>query len=432
MRMYMDRSLLKQVILEQEKTRKLDQIGTKRLRLVDVESLVSLAHVVVVAGIRRCGKSTLLRQIINEFYTKAQTQNFYYIDFEDERLLDFDVQDFNGLYEVLIELYGLKNVFFFDEVQNIPEWEVYVRRMHREKNKLFITGSNASLLSSELGTKLTGRHVVIELLPFSFQEFLHFHGISWNQNSFLMTQEKALLKRSFNEYLEYGGMPEYLEHKNPTVLHSVYDNILYKDIIVRYQIKAVKALRELALYLMSNVGALISYSNLKNMLQLGSVNTVKDFIHYLENAFLIFTVDKFSFSVGEQTTAQKKVYAVDTGLIRQIAFRFSQNRGKYLENVVYLELRRRYKDIFYYRTKGNLEVDFLVRKGLQIDLLIQVSESLSDLKTRERELTALNLAMKELKHTSAFIITLDEEEFISMEFGRVEVISIYKWLLQDQ
>ncbi len=168
------------------------------------------------------------------------------------------------------------------------------------------------------------------------------------------------------------------------------------------------------------------------MLQLGSVNTVKDFIHYLENAFLIFTVDKFSFSVGEQTTAQKKVYAVDTGLIRQIAFRFSQNRGKYLENVVYLELRRRYKDIFYYRTKGNLEVDFLVRKGLQIDLLIQVSESLSDLKTRERELTALNLAMKELKHTSAFIITLDEEEFISMEFGRVEVISIYKWLLQDQ
>ncbi len=148
-------------------------------------------------------------------------------------LSNLQLQDFNHLYEILIELYGLKYVFFFDEIQNIEDWELFVRRIHREKNKVFITGSNASLLSSELSTRLTGRHIVIELLPFSFREYLQYHRIIYNEKSFLITQEKAILKRSFNEFLENGGMPEYLEHKNPLVLQNVYENILYKDVIVR-------------------------------------------------------------------------------------------------------------------------------------------------------------------------------------------------------
>ncbi len=422
----MERSLLKQVVLEQSKSRRTESLGTERQRLQEVESYVTLDHVVIITGVRRCGKSTLLRQILHKYYGN----DFYMIDFEDERLLDFSVTDFNILYEVFIELYDLKKVFFFDEVQIIPDWEMFVRRMHREKNKFFITGSNASLLSSELGTKLTGRHVVIELLPFSFREYLNYHGLAFNEESFLITQEKAKLKRSFNDYLNYGGMPEYLEHKNPVVLQSVYENILFKDVIVRYQIKAVKALRELSLFLLSNVGKLLSYSNLKNILDLGSVNTVKDFVHYLENAYLIFTLDRFSYSVGEQTTAQKKVYAIDTGLIRHIAFHFSKNMGKYLENIVYLELRRRFKELFYYQTKANFEVDFLVRKGTRVAWLIQVTQSLSDAKTREREVRGLTEAMHELGVSKGLILTLDEEEMVESEHGTIEVMPLYKWLLE--
>jgi len=309
-----------------------------------------------------CGKSTLMRQILKKHYE----DEIYFVDFEDERFVNFTTQDFNSLYEILIELYGLKFVFFFDEIQNIEGWELFVRRIHREKNKVFITGSNASLLSSELSTRLTGRHIVVELLPFSFREYLKYHLITYNEKSFLITKEKAILKRCFNEFLENGGMPEYLEHKNPLVLQNVYENILYKDVIVRYEVKEVKAIRELTLDLLSNIGAPLSYTKMKNNLNLGSVNTVKNYIHYLENAYLIFTLDRFSFSVSQQTLLQKKVYAIDTGLVQQIAFHFSKKQGRYLENIVYLELRRRYKELFYYKTEDNLEVDFLVREGTKI------------------------------------------------------------------
>jgi predicted AAA+ superfamily ATPase len=419
----MDRSLLKQIILEQKRDLQAKTNGVKRHRLSEIEPLISLPHIVIIMGIRRVGKSTLLRQILKKLYR----DDLYYLDFEDERLIDFTAKDFNTLYETFIELYGLKTVFFLDEIQNVPDWELFVRRLHREKNKLFLTGSNAILLSSELSTKLTGRHVVIELLPFSFKEYLKISGISIHKDSLMITQDRALLKRSFNTYLEEGGMPEYLENKNPIVLQTVYENILFKDVIARYQIKAVKALRELSLFLLTNVGSPISYSNLQKMLALGSINTLKNYIHYLENAYLIFTLSQFSFSVGTQTIAHKKVYAVDTGFIKYVAFQFSKNSGKYLENVVYLELRRRYKEeLYYYRTKNNLEVDFLIRQGTKIISLIQVTESLSDPKTREREIKALTQAMQELKVEKGLILTLDEKETLCS----IEVIPIYEWLLQ--
>lgn len=424
----MERKLLKQVILEQKKARGSAIRDIERECLQEIESYVKLDHVVIITGVRRSGKSTLLKQILHKYYG----DDLYYIDFEDERLLDFTVADFNTLYEVFIELYDLKNIFFFDEIQIIPEWELFVRRMHREKNKFFITGSNASLLSSELSTRLTGRHVTIELLPFSFREFLRYFRKDYSEESFLLSQEKAQLKRSFNEYLEHGGMPEYLEHRNPVVLQSVYENILFKDVIVRYQIKAVKAMRELSLYLLSNTGSLISYTNLKNILDLGSLNTVKDFVHYLQNAYLIFTLERFSYSVAEQTTAQKKVYAVDLGFVRHVAFQFSKNLGKYLENIVYLELRRRFKDLYYYRTKNNLEVDFLVRRGTTAVALIQVTQSLSNADTREREIRALSVAMKELDIATGLVLTLDEEETLDVDAGEIQVMPIYRWLLEEQ
>lgn len=421
---FMDKDIIKQVILEQEAVKKVAEVGIEREQLALIDSLVPLPHAVIISGVRRCGKSTLMRQILKKHYT----DDIYFVDFEDERFVKFTSDDFNTLYEVLIELYGLKHAFFFDEIQNIDNWELFIRRIHREKNKVFITGSNASLLSSELSTRLTGRHIVVELLPFSFREYLRYHQVAYNDKSFFITQEKALLKRHFNEFLEHGGMPEYLEHKNPLVLQNVYENILYKDVIARYEIKEIKAIRELALDLLSNMGTPISYTKIKNNLHLGSVNTVKNYIHYLENAYLIFTLDRFSFSVSQQTQLQKKTYAIDTGLTKQIAFHFSKKQGRYLENIVYLELRRRYKDIFYYKTEDDLEVDFLVREGSKIVLLIQVTESLNDPKTREREYKALTKAMKEL-HAEKGLILTQEEESANSEFPEIDVNAIYKWLL---
>jgi len=421
----MDKDTIKQVVLEQERANKIATTGIQREQLASIESLVPLPHAIVISGVRRCGKSTLMRQILKKHYE----DQYYFVDFEDERFVNFTTQDFNILYEVLIELYGLKQVFFFDEIQNIEGWELFVRCIHRDKNKVFITGSNASLLSSELSTRLTGRHIVVELLPFSFREYLQYYRITYNEKSFLITQEKAILKKYFNDFLENGGMPEYLEHKNPLVLKNVYENILYKDVIVRYDVKEVKAIRELTLDLLSNFGTPLSYTNLKNSLNLGSVNTVKNYIHYLENAYLIFTLDRFSFSVSQQTLLQKKVYAIDTGLVKQIAFHFSNKQGRYLENIVYLELRRRYKEIFYYKTEGNLEVDFLIREGTKIALLIQVTESLKDPKTRDREYTALVKAMGEVHAEKGLILTQDEEP-ADPEFPKIEVAAIYQWLLK--
>lgn len=420
----MDRAIIKQVILEQEGAGKAVTRTIERQQLALIDSLVPLPHAVIISGVRRCGKSTLMRQILKKHYKNE----IYFVDFEDERFVKFTTEDFNPLYETLIELYGLKHVFFFDEIQNIEGWELFVRRIHREKNKVFITGSNASLLSSELSTRLTGRHIVVELLPFSFREYLQYHQFTYNEKSFLITQEKAILKRYFNEFLGNGGMPEYLEHKNPLVLQNVYENILYKDVIVRYDVKEVKAIRELALDLLSNIGSPISYTKMKNNLNLGSINTVKNYIHYLENAYLIFTLDRFSYSVSQQSVLQKKVYAIDTGLAKQIAFHFSKKQGRYLENVVYLELRRRHKEIFYYKTEDGLEVDFLVREGAKVVLLIQVTESLRDPKTRQREYKALSHAMKELQVEKGVILT-EEEEIADETFPEIEVAAIYQWLL---
>jgi predicted AAA+ superfamily ATPase len=420
----MDKEVLKQVLLEQEKAQKTATSGIEREKLALIDSLVPLPHSVIISGIRRCGKSTLMRQILRKHYESE----IYFVDFEDERFVKFTSENFNPLYETLIELYGLKHVFFFDEIQTIEDWELFVRRLHREKNKVFITGSNASLLSSELSTRLTGRHIVVELLPFSFREYLQFHKITYSEKSFLITQEKAILKKCLNEFLENGGMPEYLEHKNPLVLQNLYENILYKDVIVRYEIKEVKAIRELTLDLLSNIGTPLSYTKMKNNLNLGSVNTVKNYIHYLENAYLIFTLDRFSFSVSQQTLLQKKVYAIDTGLVKQIAFHFSKKQGRYLENMVYIELRRRCKEIFYYKTEDKLEVDFLVREGTKIELLIQVTESLKDPKTKEREYLALSKAMKELRTEKGLILT-QEEEPSDPAFPQIKVAAIYQWLL---
>lgn len=421
----MHKSLLKEIVLEQEKDRQDIDAGIPRAALSIASRHATLPHAVVVSGVRRSGKSTLLNQIISDLYKKG----VYYFNFEDERLVDFDVDDFNHLYEVFLELYGDKKIFFFDEVQNVPQWEVFVRRMQGKGCKFFITGSNASLLSKELGTKLTGRNVNVELFPFSFMEFLSFKGFQLSKNGLSLTSERAAIKKYFAEYLKYGGMPEYLKYQDTTLLKRLYEDILYRDIVARYGIKQVKPLRELGLYLLSNIGGTFSYNNLKNVLGLGSMNTIKRYADFMENSYLIFLVSKFSYSLKQQFVSLKKIYCIDNGLSEAVAFQFSKNKGKFLENLVFLELRRKFQEIYYYKTTNNLEVDFLFKSGKNDLKLIQVADNLDNEKTRQRELNALEKAMDELKLKTALILTEDTEEEIVLKGKVLMVKPIYKWLL---
>ncbi|MFH1093702.1 MAG: ATP-binding protein [Candidatus Omnitrophota bacterium] len=434
----MHKSLLKEIVLEQEKDRQNLDAGIPRDALSVVSRHASLPHAVVISGVRRCGKSTLLNQVISGLYNPVRkpaakptafSNGVYYLNFEDERLVDFTVENFNHLYEVFLELYGDKKVFFFDEVQNVTKWEVFVRRMQGKGCKFFITGSNASLLSRELGTKLTGRNVNIELFPFSFTEFLSFKSFHLSKNSLSLTSVRAAIKKHFAEYLKHGGMPEYLKYQDAALLKRVYEDILYRDIVARYGIKQVKPLRELGLYLLSNIGGTFSYNNLKKILGLGSMNTVKSYADFMENSYLIFLISRFSYSLKQQFVSLKKIYCIDNGLAEAVAFQFSKNKGKCLENLVFLELRRKFQEIYYYKTANNLEVDFLIKSGKNDLKLIQVADNLDNEKVRQRELNALIKAMDELKLKNALILTQDTEEEIALEGKIVMVKPIYKWLL---
>jgi predicted AAA+ superfamily ATPase len=424
----MDKGVLKEIVLEQKGQQESFSLGIRREKLDSISKYFPLPHSVVISGMRRSGKSTLLAQIISSFYK----DNYYYFSFEDERLIDFSPADFNVLYEIFIELFGDRKVFFFDEIQSVPKWEFFVRRLQDAGCKFFITGSNASLLSKELGTKLTGRTVVTELYPFSYREFLLFKGYSLKKESLSLTKERAVLKKHFNEYLKIGGMPEYLKYNSPDLLKRTYEDILYRDIVVRHELKDVKALRELSFYFLSNATTQFTYNGLKTTFRLGSPNTVKSYVEFLENSFLIFTTNRFSFSLKKQFIAPKKVYCIDNGLIETVAFQFSKNRGKFYENMVFLELRRKGKgEVYYYKTEDNREIDFLIKEGSRVSFLIQVTESLDNDKVKTREINAFSKAMSELKINKGLILTYDTEEEIKLAGKSITVKPIYKWLLED-
>lgn len=424
----MEKAVLKEVILEQKKALRSFDTGTKRDIMDMIAGYLPMPHAVIISGIRRVGKSTLLAQIIKNYYK----DEMFYFSFEDERLINFRLEDFNNLYEIFLELYGEKKVFFFDEIQNVPKWEIFIRRMQDKGSKFFLTGSNASLLSKELGTKLTGRCIMLELYPFSFEEFLNFKGYLLHKDAFSYTTERAEIKKYFNEYLGKGGMPEYLKYKDMVLLKRIYEDILYRDIVARYEIKEVKALRELAFYFLSNVTGLFSYNNLKQILQLGSVNTVRSYVDYLENSFLLSATNRFSYSLKQQFIANKKIYCIDNGIVESVSFQFSKNKGRFLENLVFVELKRRHGDIYYYKTTNNLEVDFLVKEGKNKFSLYQVSESLNNAKVRQREINSLVSAMDELKINNAFILTEDSEERIQDKNKAITVKPVYKWLLENK
>jgi len=416
---------IKAMLLEQRQAFWQREIGVERGKLGEIERAMPLPHAVVISGLRRVGKSTLLAQ----FAHRLGEERFYYVNFEDDRFLGFQAEDANDLYQALVELFGERSVFIIDEVQNVTGWERFVRRFMDQGIKFFITGSNASLLSRELGTRLTGRYVPVELFPFSFVEFLHFKGYTIPDLTRLTTVEMASLQQTLNEYLRLGGIPEPLKYPELPLLRTLYDDILYRDIATRYHIEEVRALKELAFYIMSNPTSPVSFNKLKEQFRLGSVNTIKNYIEYLENSWLIFTMNVYAYSVKRQQIAAKKVYSIDTGLANEIGFSISPNTGKLMENAAFLALRRKTHEIYYYTTPGGYEVDFYLPESGQ---LVQVAQSMDNPTTREREIRALVDALGALGLSSGLILTDSKSEIITRNGYTITIRSLAEWLLESE
>ncbi len=417
-------NLLSLALKEQFEAFEKRELGVERETLSDLKSLISAPQVVVVTGLRRVGKSTLLKQIA-EKYLK---DNYYFVNFEDERLLNFQVKDFDLLHETLISLFGEKKAFLFDEIQNVPQWERFVRRLHDQGYKFVVTGSNASLLSQELGTRLTGRSIRVELFPFSFREFLVLKQVELPNLEVLTTKQKGNLLKYTNDYLASGGIPDALKYPELPIHKTLYDDVLFRDIATRYAIDNVKSLQELSFYLISNTSSLISFNKLKDLLKLGSVNTVKSYVSYLENSWLFFVVNKYAYSVKEQQIAAKKLYCVDTGLAQSVGFSFSENKGKLMENLVFLTLRRKYQTVYYYKTAQDLEVDFFVPSK---QMLVQVAQKFDLQETHEREQKSLVVAESELKKALRLILVSEgEKQEMEHEGTKIQVVPLYEWLLK--
>lgn len=348
----------------------------------------------VITGIRRSGKSSLMRQLIDEF-----APNFSYLNFEDPRIFDFTVDDFSKLDEILD---SSGSPYFFDEIQNVKGWEVYIRQLHDRGQKVFITGSNASLLSRELGTRLTGRYLAYEIFPFSYSEFLEYNA--WDDSA-----------ENFQNYLDLGGFPEFLRDRNPEILQNLLKDIVFRDIAIRYSIKNTKTLLDITLYLISNVGKEISYNGIKKTFEIGSANTVSDYLNWLEDAYLLFFLPRFSWSAKSISKNPKKVYCIDTGFARANSLSFSKDQGRLLENLVYLIFRKTTYQLFYYREKK--ECDFVVFEEKACKWAVQVSEKIHS-ENKNREIEGLFEAMSFFDLKEGFILTLNQEDSLSMD-GKV-------------
>ena len=382
-------------------------------------------EIIILSGVRRCGKSTLMHEIRSK-----NTENDYYINFDDERLLNFSVQDFQLLYEVFIEYFGNQKTFYFDEIQNIKGWERFVRRLHDDGNKVFITGSNASMLSRELGTHLTGRYFQFELYPFSFYEFLQLKGRNINKQDFITTAGKSELKRFFNEYFTLGGFPAYLKNENKQYLKSLYESIIYRDVLVRNGLTNEREMMELIYYLASNISKPASYNSLSKVIDVKNATTVKNYLDFIQNTYLLFLVNMYSTSLKQQLYNPKKVYFIDIVLSGELGFHHTGDNGRLLENIVFLELKRQAKEIYYHRQKK--ECDFVIRKKAKIVQAIQVTWSISDHVTRMRETDGIKEAMDLYGLNEGLILTDSEEEVIRTEDKTIYVQPAWKWLLESK
>lgn len=379
-------------------------------------------RVLALSGMRRTGKSTLLQQLMSE------VDNVAYFNFEDEKLLGFSVEHFGELEESLIEVYGPAHYWFFDEIQNVGNFEVAVRRMQDSGKKMVITGSNSSMLSMEFGSKLTGRYKQLELFPFSFSEYLRFRNVSFEEKDFYLPEAKVMLKTWFTRWLEQGGLPEYLKYNDEQYVKTLFDNILYRDIIVRFGIRRHREFRELVQLLVSNLSLPVTFTSLQKSIGLSNADTVKEYMGYLSNAYMFYEMYQYHDSLKMQLRSPRKVYLNDVAFHNLVGFSSTPNQGRKLENAVFLALRRGTSEVYSFCGKG--ECDFIVFDKSRRVSALQVCYQLTP-ENQTRELNGLSEAMLAFNLKDGLILTMDQEFEIPHNGKNIPVLPVWKWMLTN-
>lgn len=419
--MYM-KDLLKQIILEQQEI--LHAPNKRYVQRYIADEWLQTSEILIISGIRRCGKSVLMQQIRDRLVEKD-----FFFNFDDERLANFKLDDFQKLQECFVELFGEQHTYYFDEIQNIEGWERFVRRLYNAGNKIVITGSNARMLSRELGTHLTGRYLQVEIYPFSFQEYLAMNEIPVNAKTLYTTTGRATMVKSFVKYMECGGFPKFLQDGSVSYLTSLYESIIYRDILTRNGLTNEKEMLELMFYLASNATKRVTYSSLGKVVGIQHPDTIKNYLEYIQQTYLISQLFRYDPSVKKQMMSPKKIYFVDNAIIKRIGFNATEHNGVFLENLVFIELKRRGWDVYYYADKK--ECDFIVRKGLHISDAYQVTLKMDSPQTREREIAGVREAMQAYSLSKGYILTFEGKETINFDDGTiVEVVPVWEWILQ--
>ena len=419
----MDKRHLQEILIDQKEVFR-NKTGIIK-RDLPLDDYLNTGQVVVITGVRRCGKSSLLF-LIKEALGLSESE-YCYCNFDDERIASYPAL-LNDIYTLHLEMYRTEPVFFFDEIQEVTGWEKFVNRMYEQGRKIFITGSNATMLSSEISSSLTGRNKVLELFPFSFSEYLRMEDKSYITER-LSVKQRALLLNDLNSYLETGGFPLVVKEKDAEIAHALFQDILYRDIVVRYKLSNVEEVRQIALYLASNTGKLFSYATLQTVSGLKSLSSVKNYLQYFEASYLFYYLKKFDYSVKKQIMNSRKVYAVDNAIPNRLGFRFAENKGRLLENVVFIELQRRGCELYYSSEK--YECDFLVKENLHITEAIQVTYALNE-DNFTREMCGLTEAMHKFNIPKGTLIVVDDNKY-PVELPRgVTVVPAYEWLLTKE
>lgn len=404
----------------------------RRTYVKRMRELERTGQIISLVGVRRSGKSTLISQFIKHLTEKKlSAKNTLYINFEEPRFSkDLSLGLLQDAYEAYLEIIEPKGrpYLFLDEVQNIPAWEKFVRALHeRDEATIFVSGSSSKLLSAEFGTVLTGRHLGLTVYPLSFGEFLFFNGLGIKDKASLLSN-KLKIKRLLRKYLEFGGFPKVviLNKEKKELLTTYFDDVISRDVVERHKIRKIAKLRTLATYYLTNISSPISFNRIKKFIGL-SIDTVERFSYFLSYACLIFFIKKFSYSLKEQEVNPRKVYCIDSGLRNAISFRFSQDMGKLYENTVFLELKRRGKEIYYWKNKG--ECDFLVTEGTKIKKAIQVCYNIGG-EVKEREVRGLLEVLKKFKLREGTVVTEDYESREKVKRKTIAFIPLWKWLLE--
>jgi predicted AAA+ superfamily ATPase len=393
-------------VVEQQKIRfMLKDTGLKRELVPATKSLSS--HALIISGVRRCGKSTLLIQMMKVM----DNESILFLNFESPQLYEFSLLDFSRLDNIITQKGA--SILFFDELQLVEGWEIYVRQKLDEGFKVIITGSNASLLSKELGTRLTGRHITQELFPFSYSEFLTFRALTPSGES-------------LKSYMQTGGFPEFVKNGDEEQLATLFDDVLIRDIVTRYGIKDIKSLHKLASYLISNIGNRITATKLRQPLSIGATSTVLSWFSHLELSYLVSFLPMFSHSMKAQLINPRKVYAIDLGMVNVISNAMTEDLGRKLENLIYLHLRRKYIELYYFDEKG--ECDFIAMKNGNVIELVQVCYELTQ-DNLEREKNGLIQAMRFFNVLRATIVTFSNADIINEGSYEIEVVPAFKYLL---